>query len=96
MIELKTTYDDPWGDVFCAALESVLVNGKRPGDISGATSIRAGLGLVLGCIEQTTTFTEAEAWEYLDAPNRTTVRMLSEMERYAPRIRNWQQSQLRK
>jgi len=57
-------------------LEAVLSGEQQPEELTGATSVRAAVGLVLGRLEGITTLSEKQAWDYLDDGNVRLVRGL--------------------
>jgi hypothetical protein len=65
---------DHWTQIFTDTAEQVLRHGLSPSDVCGSTSLRAAIGLLFGRLDQTCSLTEAEAWEYLDPANASTVR----------------------
>lgn len=83
--------DIRWGKRLCDAMDAVLLGGKKPSEIKGAASIRCGLGLALGCIERTTTMTEAQAWDFLDDRNAQAVK--SVIRNYGWTIDDWKAKQ---
>lgn len=90
MMELEKL-DIGWPMKLCDAMDAVLLGGKKPSQIKAATSIRCGLGLALGCIDQTTTMTEAQAWDFLDERNAQAVK--SVIRNYGWTIDDWKAKQ---
>lgn len=86
-----TKLDIGWLKKLCDAMDAVLLGGKKPRQIKGATSIRCGLGLALDCIDQTTTMTEAQAWDFLDERNAQAVK--SVIRNYGWAIDDWKAKQ---
>jgi hypothetical protein len=57
-------------------VEAVLSGDTKPEELTGATSVRCAVGLVLRNLEGITTLSEDDAWDYLDSGNATTARDL--------------------
>lgn len=54
-----------------------ILNGKVPlSEVTGATSIRCVIGLVIATMEGLTTMSDAQAWDYIDYGNARLVRDL--------------------
>lgn len=85
------TRNDPFTRQVREKVESVLRGKKRPDELTGATSIRGAVGLILGDLEGITTLSEAQAWDYLDAANQNLV--LSMKEHYRARVQKWRSAQ---
>ncbi len=68
-------------------IRAVLSGDKTPEELTGATSIRCAVGLVLGTLEGITTLSESDAWDYLDPGN---VALVHELRReYGNEVRQW-------
>ena len=69
-------------------VEAVLTGETAPEDLTGATSVRCSVGLILRTLEGITTLSERDAWNYLDRGYVTmTHRLAAE---YWPRVKEWE------
>ncbi|MCD2175353.1 hypothetical protein [Rhizobium sp. C4] len=69
-------------------VEAVLTGEAAPEDLTGATSVRCSVGLILGTLEGITTLSERDAWNYLDRVNVTMTHRLSA--EYWPIVKEWE------
>jgi hypothetical protein len=65
-----------------------LLDGTAQDTLTGATSVRCAVGLVVRNLDGLTTLDEDSAWDYLDRGNRDLVHTLRDV--YADRLRGWE------
>lgn len=64
-----------------------LLNGAAQDTITGGTSVRCAVGLVVAHLDGLTTLDETSAWAYLDRGSRAVVHKLKED--YADQLHDW-------